>query len=75
MRSIDRDWDNWDVRRALGKRGLSMADLARQNNIAPSTLREVFRKIGYHKGERIVADALDMTPEQIWPSRHAKKTA
>ncbi len=75
MHTNDRDWDNWDVRRALGKRGLSMADLARQNNLAPATLREVFRKVGYHKGERIVAEALGMTPEQIWPSRHIKKMA
>jgi len=73
MHTNDRDWDSWDVKHALGKRGLSMADLARQHNLKPATLRDVFRRDSYPKVQRIIASALDMKPEQIWPSRYVNK--
>jgi Ner family transcriptional regulator len=58
------------VKYQLGIRGLSFAELARQNG---GVRREVPGKVfymRYPKWERIVAAALDMQPEQLWPERY-----
>lgn len=68
------DWHSADVKCALEKAGTNLAKLARENNLAPSTLRNVFR-VRIPKYERIIADAIGTTPDQIWPSRYGKKCA
>lgn len=46
-----------------------MAALSRQAGLASSTLANVLVR-HWPKGEKLIADALDVTPEQIWPSRY-----
>ena len=74
MNHDDRDWHAADVKCALEKTGTNLAKLARQNGVAPASLRNVFR-VRCPKYERIVAEAIGVTPEQIWPSRYASKCA
>lgn len=68
------DWHPADVKCALEKTGLNLTKLAKENNLAPSTLRNVFRA-HWPKGEMIVATAINEKPENIWPSRYINKVA
>ncbi|HDO1327598.1 TPA: helix-turn-helix domain-containing protein [Aeromonas veronii] len=68
------DWHSADVKCALAKAGTNLAKLAREHDLAPSTLRNVFR-FRCPKYERIVAEAIGKTPDQIWPSRYESKCA
>lgn len=68
------DWHRQDVLAAIRKKGISVAELARQNGYEnPTTFYNVF-KVPYPKVERIVAAFLELPPEEIWPSRYEGKT-
>ena len=58
-----------DVVAALHKRKLSLSKLGRANNLSPHTLKNALDK-SYPKGEKIIADALGVRPESIWPERY-----
>ncbi|MCG1033769.1 helix-turn-helix domain-containing protein [Bacillus amyloliquefaciens] len=65
------DWHHADIIAALKKRGTSLATVSRQAGLASSTLANApIRR--WPKGERLLAEALCVTPEQIWPSRYRK---
>ncbi len=68
------DWHPADVKCALAKVGTNLTELAKENGLAPATLRNVFRA-KWPKGERIIAEALNEAPENIWPSRYMKQVA
>ncbi|WP_260327874.1 helix-turn-helix domain-containing protein [Raoultella terrigena] len=51
----------------LKKRGTSLSALSRQAGLASSTLANTLTR-RWPKGERLVAEALDVAPEDIWPS-------
>ncbi|MCL2895920.1 helix-turn-helix domain-containing protein [Brenneria tiliae] len=59
------DWHPADIIAALKKRGTSMAAVSRNAGLASSTLANALPK-----GERLIAEALGVEPEQIWPSRY-----
>ncbi|MPW30486.1 transcriptional regulator [Agarivorans sp. B2Z047] len=63
------DWHPADIKAALNKKGLTLRDLSREQGLAPNTLSNVFR-LRYPKGQRIIAQALGVSPEIIWPSRY-----
>ncbi|CAH6198576.1 helix-turn-helix domain-containing protein [Citrobacter freundii] len=67
-----RDWHNIDIVGELHKRGLTMRGLSVDAGLKPDTLKNVLHR-KYPKGERIVADALNVEPSFIWPSRYANK--
>ena len=71
MKVDNQQWDKSAVKVALERVEISMADLARENDIAPATLRNVWR-IPYVKGEQIIADAVGVSPELIWPDRYPR---
>jgi len=63
------------VKYQLGIRRLSFAELARQNG---GVRREVPGKVfymSYPKWERIVAAAVGMQPEELWPERYTARKA
>ncbi|EBM2192938.1 transcriptional regulator [Salmonella enterica] len=62
-----------DIVAALHKRGLTLASLSRSNGLAPRTLNNALER-HYPRAERIIAEALDTTPETLWPERYALKT-
>ena len=63
------DWHRADIIAALKKRGWS---IRAQANVHPTTLYGALVK-PYPKSERVIADALGMKPEQIWPQRYAAR--
>ncbi|MFE8153324.1 helix-turn-helix transcriptional regulator [Brenneria goodwinii] len=63
------DWHPADIIAALKKRGTSMAVVSRNAGLASSTLANALTK-HWPKGERLIAEALGVEPEQIWPSRY-----
>ncbi len=63
------DWHPADVKAALEKRGLSMSQLSRGAGYSPGTLSAALRR-PYPHCEAIIAEALGMRPQEIWPTRY-----
>ena len=63
------DWHPADVIAALKKRGTSLAAVSRSAGLASSTLANALMR-RWPKGEKLIAGALDVSPEEIWPSRY-----
>ena len=63
------DWERIDIIYALKKKGTSLAELSRQSGLNSRTLNNALER-RYPKGERIIASAIGVTPETIWPSRY-----
>lgn len=66
---IGSDWHRADVVAALKKIGTSVSKLSRESGLASATLQNTLRA-PWPKGERIIADALGVEPQDIWPSRY-----
>lgn len=69
MEPKSQDWHRADIKSALKKRGITLSDLSRQAGLSPDSLRNVFTR-SWPRAERIIADALGITPQEIWPSRY-----
>ncbi|MCU7999803.1 helix-turn-helix domain-containing protein [Shewanella oncorhynchi] len=63
------DWHRADIIAALKKRGLSVRQLSRDAGLSENTLANALRS-PWPKGEEIIATAIGMTPEHVWPSRY-----
>lgn len=63
------DWHPADIIAALKKRGTSLAAVSRNAGLASSTLANALSR-RWPKGEKLIADALGVTPERVWPSRY-----
>ncbi|WP_118855267.1 MULTISPECIES: helix-turn-helix transcriptional regulator [Pasteurellaceae] len=66
------DWERIDIIYALKKKGTSLAELSRQSGLNSRTLNNALER-RYPKGERIIASAIGVTPETIWPSRYVSR--
>lgn len=67
------DWHRSEIVAAVQKRGKTIKQLSMDAGLSPNTLKNALQ-FAYPKGEKIIADFLEMKPEQIWPSRYQKKT-
>ena len=65
------NWHPADIIAALKKHGTSLAALSRKAGLSSSTLANALTR-HWPKGERLIAEELGVTPEQIWPSRYRK---
>jgi len=63
------DWHPADIVAALRKRGWSLRSLSVARGFAAGSLSEAIRK-PWPKAEVIIADAIGVAPEAIWPSRY-----
>ncbi|KMK84524.1 helix-turn-helix domain-containing protein [Pectobacterium brasiliense] len=63
------DWHPADIIAALKKRETSLAAVSRNAGLASSTLANALKR-HWPKGERLIAEALGSSPEQVWPSRY-----
>ncbi len=63
------DWHKADIIAALKKKGTTLAELSRQSGLSSSTLSNALVR-PWTKGESIIAEALNLKPSQIWPSRY-----
>ncbi|EEQ10940.1 Sugar fermentation stimulation protein [Yersinia mollaretii ATCC 43969] len=66
------DWHRADIIAALCKQGTSLTALSRSIGLSSSTLANVLVR-PWPKGEWLVAEALDIHPAEIWPSRYYDK--
>lgn len=58
-----------DIIAMLHKRKMSLASLSRHVGLSSSTLANALTR-SWPKGEKIIAEALEMEPATIWPSRY-----
>lgn len=64
------DWHRADIGAALRKKGTTLAALSRSHGFASNSLQNsLVRK--WPKGDKIIADAIGVNLENIWPSRYA----
>ncbi len=63
------DWHRADIVAALKKKGWSLRGLSAANNYSPTVLSGVLNS-PWPKGEKIIADAIGVAADQIWPSRY-----
>ena len=64
-----RRWHKSDIKAALEKRGLTLSDLDREHSLPDGTCSAALRK-PHAVGELIIAEALGLSPRQVWPSRY-----
>lgn len=67
------DWHRVDIVAALHKRGMSIRELSVRSGLKPDTLKNALSRT-YPRAERIIAEALGIPPEIIWPSRYLIST-
>lgn len=65
----DQNWHPADIIAALKKRGTSLAALSRESGLSSSTLANALSR-PRPKGEYLIAQALNIAPETIWPDRY-----
>ncbi|MDK9358650.1 MULTISPECIES: helix-turn-helix domain-containing protein [Lelliottia] len=63
------NWHTADIIAALKKHGTSLAALSRQAGLSSSTLANALSR-PWPKGELLIAQALNTSPEVIWPERY-----
>lgn len=63
------DWHPADVLAALKKRGQSLAGLSVANGYHPTAAGKALRQ-PWPALERLVATAIGVAPQEIWPSRY-----
>lgn len=68
------DWHRADIVAALRKAGWSLRKLATHHGYKqPTTLIKALDR-PWPKGERLIAGAIGISPEAIWPSRYLLET-
>lgn len=65
----DRDWHRADVVASLRKAGWSLRRLSIHHGYSAGSLRAALAR-PYPKAERIIAQAIGIEPQRIWPSRY-----
>ena len=63
------DWHPADIMAAIWKRRTSFRRLSRLNGYAADSLKMALRR-PWPKAEKIIAEFIGTSPEQIWPSRY-----
>ncbi|MCP2041439.1 Ner family transcriptional regulator [Neisseria sp. HSC-16F19] len=69
---VPEDWHRADIIAALKKAGWSVRSLAAEVKVHPTTLYGALVR-PYPKSERVIAQALGLKPEDIWPQRYAAR--
>lgn len=67
-----KDWSRKRIVYELHERNITLNSLSLKAGLAASTLKNALRA-SYPKGERIIADAIGVSPEEIWGSRYAER--
>jgi Ner family transcriptional regulator len=68
-RSVQTDWHPADVLAALKKRGYNLARLSVANGYHPTAAGKALKQ-PWPAIERLLAEAIGVTPQEIWPSRY-----
>lgn len=67
-------WHPEDIKAEVRKRGVTLTQLAIQNDCEASVCRAALRRPS-PRGEQIISAFLDVPPQQLWPQRYAKNGA
>ncbi|WP_159564179.1 helix-turn-helix domain-containing protein [Budvicia diplopodorum] len=67
--TIQPDWHTADIIAALRKKGTTLAAVSRLAGLSSSTLANALSR-PWPKGESLIADAINVHPSEIWPSRY-----
>ncbi len=70
--SETQDWHRADIIAALKKAGWSMSALSQHHGYGRTTLASAFER-KWPKGEALIAEAIGLSPQAIWPSRYEEK--
>ena len=70
---IARDWSKEEIKAALTKRGLTLKGLTLAHGYRSVDVCAQALQRPYPKAERIIANAIDLHPAIIWPSRYKGK--
>jgi len=68
IRTDKHDWHRQDILAAVRKAKGSLAKLSRENGLSASTLGNTLIR-PWPRGEIIIANAIGIPPQEIWPSR------
>ena len=68
-RAAAEDWHNADIVASLHKAGWSLRSLSRHNGYHPQSLNLALQR-RWPKAQKIIADAIGVSPQKIWPSRY-----
>ncbi|MDH2896783.1 helix-turn-helix domain-containing protein [Rahnella variigena] len=68
---MNKDWHQADIIAAIKKKGTTMAAVSRRAGLSSSTLSNALTR-KWPKGERLIADAIGVKTETIWPSRYTE---
>ena len=63
------DWHPWDIKAALGKKGYSLAKIARENGYQSTSPNQALYR-PWAAMERIIAAIIGKKAWEIWPSRY-----
>lgn len=74
MSNESHDMHRIDIVAALHKKGLKVKEMSIEAGWAPTTLSNALNR-PWPKGEKVIAKALGMKPEDIWPSRYMNKAS
>ncbi|MEN5016638.1 helix-turn-helix transcriptional regulator [Erwinia sp. Eh17-17] len=64
-----KDWHREEIKCAIRLKGYSIAALSRAHGLAGGTLANALMR-PWPKGEKIIAHAIGIEPEEIWPTRY-----
>ncbi|WP_159566584.1 helix-turn-helix domain-containing protein [Budvicia diplopodorum] len=67
--TMQSDWHSADIIAALRKKGTTLAAVSRCAGLSSSTLANALIR-PWPKGEWLIAEAIDVHPSKIWPSRY-----
>ena len=71
-KSAQADWHRADIVAALHKKGWSLRKLSVQSGLAERTINSALDR-PYPKAESIIAAAIGVAPEEIWPLRYERR--
>lgn len=66
------DWHRADIIAGVRKAGWTLASLSRHHGYSKPTLRITLDR-KWPKGQQLIADAIGVAPQTIWPSRYEQK--
>lgn len=69
-KASQKDWHPADVKAALHKRGITLSALAEAHGLKGATSLSAALVRSLPTNEKRIADALDLHPMDIWPSRY-----
>ncbi len=66
---MKKNWHHADIIAAVRKEGTNLSALSRKSGLHSNTLSNAIYR-PWPKGEFIIADAINLHPSEIWPSRY-----